>query len=1674
VLLGTVEVKRITTDETGTFSVKFTIAPDVLNPVTFIAKDPSGNTVSKSYSVLSDTTRPKITLQKLPDIIGDKQFSLNGTISENSSIEVLLNNKSIHSSIGTSFEAKLNVNEGTNNLVVTATDSAGWVTSLTKKLNSDTEAPTVKFDVSKGTEYYEFQAESSITGTTEPGATVYLYVFVPQTQETRLRFDRALQKVTANSEGKFIFEEVDFSGLGTSTIDTLSPTHLPPGLEGIILPKLDRIQQAQRVNYRVYVLAEDKSGKVGHATKTVYVNSCSSGDYAFDVFVPPQFPVQPLKLNPLLMKEGRESMSVVYNLTYRGAALPTINTNTGDTENPYRISNVKFEKACTKANADKDDFNIGCKLAPRLLNGKSIKSDKTMWFLETPLLRTEDFSEITDDVLTEFTKRQLKIPLKIVVNYQERNVDGSWQAKTQVECREIGSFVDIPIDSSLLVPDSLAEYTVSATNETLHQINRVKKILDPLVKWTGVSCYGSWLTKGVLKINRVVASWYESFTQKGSKDKPACPTPSKQREMYLKSTLDDWKKLQSKHPNAAASIPIDFNNAEELKKKTLDEACPSTAAAWEREAFFDKLYKTTCDRFFCRSSPSRWTETETEEDVKKVVLDQQQCAASSNCITMTPVENCQNELKKNPAAGEIVRVRQEKGSFTCWRDREGTLYYHCTENDADVECKKRAESLEEKGVWILKPVLSIGKSKPKILALKGELNNVACVAQDRKCSSVCKRKQGYVSSKSGFKQSGTKYVAGGSCYKENAQGKLEGVNGVKTHASAFTAGYTQDCFIAEDTGDKYQCVCEQDQDILKKQSKKGSREALRMEKDVAEPWMYRQEKVYKESNGDKGTYYPEWRYYGGRDFTAAFGLNHVADLVGEKTNARINPRDYVGAWQTMCLPRINNQLTVAQSVLTQFQNCVIQAQNSEFQDAGICKTFFATNVCGWLYKGISAFTNQCSPFTFDDVEGFEELGDGGISAFSRAFKQGVPEALTSSVNELKDDYGAHAQEQFKVGTQGVAQSMCLFAFGYDFPTDFDFITDAAYSTPMKTSVSPLIANREFTSFDPIRGVPEFTYNLGTLVIPGCPLRGYKSSFVCIGTNDLGKPGIDQSCSGQGCDCLQASNQNSPFEAEKTKVIPSGTKNGVFPQFQAIDIPYKNPLQVESNFRYDHVKLELYLESGVDPKECFDESVATNVGGEIYFPLSHVEGREFAQCQVHGSTGRYICPALSQIFQQGGAFLEHPFVQCYDKREDEFVDCQQPNVILVDEEIVVKPYLSAIQSDSCLVISDNKGNVKHNILLPQSPVPIAPRISLGKATANLLTGGQVGTIRKVDSQSVSGCGGNGGQINQIGFSQTSTKSRTMPFEFTRISGKYQLQVPHGITVIPGTDSFDINTNRYLTKKGEITLSTSDVNKATFSVDGYRFNQVLGTPSQSHGKCVYRTVPSYGGKISKVGVGSTRIKIELKQPGPGNSCWKSTKLVDKNPLGKNVHSQSIRIQSAKMESQSVITLHQDFMNGNYHLVASKAQDIIKQEESTMEDALALYYWSASLVMQGIGNHNSEIVSLLKIFFKRELQGKKLSNYPQGVVGFDEYKKIRTYLCLVDQQVGSQNQNLCKGVVSSGTLCASSTGLKPGFKKPTGWNSYACKDSKAKGCLAYTQYVPKGVTGRGCPSSQLCCPT
>ncbi|MBU0456765.1 MAG: hypothetical protein KKD75_01350, partial [Nanoarchaeota archaeon] len=1515
---------------------------------------------------------------------------------------------------------------------------------------------------------------------------------------------RARAKVTADENGEFIFVDVKFSAsVLESSFEDLAPKEVPSGLQKYSIFPIQKVAEQQKFPYYIFIIAEDKAGKTGYWQKNVNVNSCYSANFDFSVESVSKFQA-PLRLVPQLMDDGRQEIQAVFKLDYLGEGLPKM-VNGEEVEKGARIVNVRFEKACTKEMSEDEKFGLGCKILPSTERQQTKSNDDSAVYATWKLHSSTELSEKKEDFWNEFKKRQVVFPLKITVQYQEREGENKWsQTKFQTSCYDLSYFVDIPVESKNMIPDFLANEGVDALDKTIETIQTVRPYLEKAFLITGISCMASFLIRLVARWSRELTSrleTYYTFVKLGKKrgDPGGCPLPIDQGKLYMKDTIDNWKKLpQDKIPTALAEV---INDEEKVKEFTLEERCPQTAGAWKFEAAINKAYQWSCDRAFCRSVPAGWTEDKTELEIGEVILKQQQCAVTGRGVPLMKKENCQKLVAVNPTA--VDPVVQKDNPAECWQTTDGKLYYYSGRFRVPQEEKDTRQ-----GVYRLDYVSNVlGKleaSPGRLLVYKPDGAEDYVVGKDQSCKDVCNnpRKGDY-----GYDTAGS--VDGKGCYNEkpDTDGEIklfgkEGILGEKKEGedqkppNKYAAGYTSDCFIkrtgTDNTGDIayengepvfQQCVCvgkKEDQGKYQN-ADLTKRTAIPKDGEIEEEWFYRQERVFKESKNTIGTYYPPERYISGRDLSGAFGQDHLLDYFRAEDNkeiATINPHSqFIGMFQSLCLSAILKNLRMLESILVGLRNCLVEAKYTGLQDAGMCKTLFTQHVCGLIYKAIAYMTSGCHATNFDDAGKGGAFGDIGV-IFSEGFDS-MDSAVESSIDDLKDDYGNAALNQyFKGGTQGFAQSLCLAAFGYEFPLFSDeFLLDAAYAVPMKTSVVLAPKERELSTYNPAKQTAIYNYNIGGVILPGCRIKSWKVSLKCIGPEDYGKPGVDISCNGKGCDCINAQSQSSPLEAEKTKQLMTGFD---LASGQMFSIPLPSPQKVDSHYRYDHVVIELMLDQSEKGNEdkCFDEGYHEGMKGIFYEPIIDTSPPAELTCHADLVSGRYLCPELATMFGFGGAYLEEPYVSCWNKRTSSWTsDCTTPNLFVLNDEIKIKPHLNLDDKGKCLKrtvspVVPGISAVSGPRTLPEGiPGPFYPEETLGIVNENMFGAG-VNSIQLLQSASSNKCQG----LAQL-TSPTTVVSTTQQYSFRMDAGG--LLLPAGASI----ESTGYSRNGAYLSKGNVNVNDIDeINKVQFNVGGFKVSNVLaGISAVDEQKvCTYQVIPAGTGSAQKVDTRNIQVTYELLERDEGGTCAFATIPV-KTTTGKARWTQQIRIQRAETAFQQVSGMHQAFMSGNWDQVHNTAIEILNQKKNDLSSAIALYYEVSALIMKGNGFDlfGSQINNLLKTFFERDYGGSKIDDYSAEAIGTSEFKKVKKYLCEVDKKMGGVYQGKCGSGTTTTTInyCLSEKYPINTLMGGDALYAYSCTNSTyALSCVKATGKPPLSVTQpfeipTGHPLKELC---
>jgi len=1599
---------------TGQFKfVNVELQPETINTLDIMAIDKAGNNVSWNGSVFADTHKPSLELSNVSSITDQSSILLDGTISENSSYDISVNNRSVRKGEGTTINDSVPLTDGKNLINIKLKDRAGWEKEYQLEVFADTKPLTVRAELEKGYEYFEGRAESTIHGETKPGSTVYLYVYKVIGNDFHPDFKRdARAKVVADGSGNFSFNDVNFAQLITDmSLKDFGPREVPSNLLEVSTYPISEVAQQQYSTYSVYIIVESPTGKTNYWQHGVTVQTCYSG-LVFSVESIDQFQ-GPLRLIPSLMDAGRQEIQAAFELKYLGAGMPKVGTNGEVIEPGFQISSVQFEPACTanmKKNEDK--FGLGCKIFPQKYHAVP-SGDKTKIYVTWTLQSAKDWSKAETSYWDQFHKSQIVFPLKVTVNYQEREGTDTWSAsQTQTACYDLGYFVDVPIDSSDMIPDFLADEGVQTINWTIEKIDQVSGYVKDAYLVAGVACMSASTLKTAMRWVRIFTAKVEAYYSTVKKlitddDGKSCRVD--QSGMYLDGDLRAWGKMSN-----YGAVPVlgsgdklsqgiidaidGGEGSNEWKEVSLNTRCPKTAGMWKAEAMLDQAYRWVCDRAFCRTVPARWTEDKPLQNITQRILEQKQCAATAKGLVIEKVENCGEYVKKNVLLEReyiTLKSRDEVNGKTskdiCYK-YEGALYY--------IPYSLQNSNSTLNGIWSMYPIGPDGISnfqvKPDQVLVYNPSRSTELqdfiAAREVMCKTLCERKIGYTSINNNLTTAG--------CLPEQKDGTK---TFVKVGPDQYDAGYTKDCFVTllpAGSARFDRCICEPKKDyrdlLL---ANKGAREAQ-----IKEPWSYRQYRFYEETNHQKGVYYSPDRYYSGRDLSGAFGANALTDYLhpNSESEAKVDPHtQIIGTFQTLCLSGIYKNLQMLKSILTGLRKCINEAKYTGLHDAGMCKTLFTQHVCGLVYKALSLFQSGCSPDNSDGLQSSGVFGD--VGALISGGYSSMNQALETSVNDLKSDYGnAQLNQYFDSGAQGVAQSICLAAFGYEIPIfSKEFLMDAAYAFPSATSVLVAPAIRELSTYNPVKQTAVYRYELGGAIMPGCKIKRWSVSLKCIGPEDEGYEGVDVSCLGQGCDCLNLRT----VDPGRERLIKAGfdLESG-----QLFDIPLESPILLQdSAFRYDHVVVKVDLDQSEKGNQemCFDSQYQHGNQAVYYFPIKDVSPSAKFICQVDINTGKYVCPEISKEFGWGEAYLEEPYVECWNKGTNSWANC---NVIkyAIGDPIRVRANINNDGKGQCLkrTVTGILGAEREVVrTLPEGSVGSQPVIDdLG--TVNDLMFGSSGGYT---SLSLVPGGNSGCQVPQsLPSATTLGGTKTYTFEFTPTTGsKVMLILPSEATPVGVLYS---RSGQYLSKAGITEFDLTEINSVNFMMDGFQVSQVLRgvVLTDPNKRCTYQS-----GTYSSSSGGSNTVSVtyELLDKTGVSDCRLAEKAV-KSVFGKAKHTTTIRVYK-----EDTSAMNRLYLAGQYDAVLDNAKAVLEEKRGDLPNALAVYYSAASYIKKGaaegdVTRRSAEIKELLTAFFQRKMYSLPLEPYDAVTKSGNEFRIVKTYLCQVDLFFGGVNRAEC----------------------------------------------------------------
>ena len=226
----------ISVGQNGSWTTSITLKQGV-NTITIVATDAAGNTTTVSRTVTADWTPPAITVSSPLDSAITKLslVAVSGTVKDSTAVTLTINGNSVPVSNG-SFNTTVNLTEGTDKIIIVATDAAGNTTTISRTVKVDRTPPALVVS-SPNDSVFTNLPSITISGTVKDSTAVTLTVNGVNVSITNGVF--TTQIVLTEGVNKFTIVATDAAGNTTTASRTVIVDRIAPAL--IVSTPLDSI-----------------------------------------------------------------------------------------------------------------------------------------------------------------------------------------------------------------------------------------------------------------------------------------------------------------------------------------------------------------------------------------------------------------------------------------------------------------------------------------------------------------------------------------------------------------------------------------------------------------------------------------------------------------------------------------------------------------------------------------------------------------------------------------------------------------------------------------------------------------------------------------------------------------------------------------------------------------------------------------------------------------------------------------------------------------------------------------------------------------------------------------------------------------------------------------------------------------------------------------------------------------------------------------------------------------------------------------------------------------------------------------------------------------------------------------------------------------------------------------
>ncbi|MBI2653998.1 fibronectin type III domain-containing protein [Candidatus Woesearchaeota archaeon] len=1247
------------------------------------------------------------------------------------------------------FLVLLNKGDGAYSFKFDFEDRAGNSVVIQKNVVLDTKKPEIKVtSPPSGALIFENLADAiDIIGKTEPNARVNLFVnkmpfgfndsFDAKELEERFKslplpkFDKCQPNeqcpkiedvpgadfsTTADSEGNFKFDKIDLTARfgGVARLREVSLAEFKD------VQLNEEAKESRKAT--IVVIAGDQAGLRNFVKQEVRLGTCWVGNQSWETTPLSQYQ-SPTLLSTERLGEGTETIYFYLKYSYRGLG-----------QNP-KIKSVSMTKACGTKEVLDPRFNISCAIlsslpSPKLLNVQD--KDNTVSYQAVPLSKFPGMDKFLDSDWKNFQKAintELTFPFKVSIQYEHEVVDENGETRTvretQTTCEQVSYVVDSTlIDPRKILPDWLLYDFVDFLQGSIKTLTDVQDTIDKLIDYVAVGCLASYFANVAVKVWR---SWMEFSDENNI---------FRKKEIIFKFDIEqqnqECKEITEAVKKAYGGLKLKYFSDADLKK-----CFPRSASAWETEAKIYQLQRWSCDRIFGHSAPSKWTETEGDDDLHKKITSAKTCAsdgdargrplgAARKCRDI--IESSFPQLKRDIDAFKIddkclvISERDKKTLFKVGRQIQDNLY----------EIEKIEGPVEILTRYVVKVGENYMTKQPQTCA---ELCGAQPAGQANKITSNGKVYELRSSTAPARRDEVKKVLSGCVTVSECREwhevarankGQIRLGNGeILNGYTVDRKGYTSDCFYdgsdtsvvsPTDSNLRRECCCvagtsskptgefyhPEDKYPRLEKTKFADNPVHESKSKPSEPpqkigddiysdmkWSYRYSRIKFEAKGKDGTIHSNYnpnRYIEGRDLPACFGQNNLFYqwLGKEKEVVVVDPfKQHSASLQCLYLTGVNQRLQMMKNIMAAMSNCLVSVRKTGGADSGACKELFTMHVCNLIWQGIRWFVDGCTP---EDV--VVDAGD-REERFTDTLRfglKGITQGISEATRELTDEYGnAKLNNLLGFGEETVARKICLAAFGYDWDINARNFVDAAYAAPFATLVQGITRSREYLNVDPVSFKAKYEYRASWLINPGCDLESYDVQLACVTRKEVDEYPNAVNCGAVGAPSIQytvplgtsTAYNNCDCLEQKQEQTTSFFSESRVKQNSLVD---RNQRKViESDRRYDHIKITLRPDRRIPPElraKCFPNGYEKGV---FYFPIIDKSAKDIADCQADVTSGLFICGGgLPFVSKKGIA----RFVEFTINNEE----ASKVKELPIGKELLVGIKLTNTGKDKCIRVS----------------------------------------------------------------------------------------------------------------------------------------------------------------------------------------------------------------------------------------------------------------------------------------------------------------------------------------------------------------------------------------------------